>query len=260
MHMTSFFHHLREAFDQTTCVWRKPVTWTGLASLWALFVVAGPFGTGAESIPFRVIYWGIMMTVSFFVGTFVGHALLLRLRKLPSMGEIVIMSVITGFVVAHLVIGLDVLIRGSSNGLARHGHEEGLIVVAFCVVISAAAFLFDATIRLIDGKSGPRLLARTPEATRGELISVSGDGRYVEVVTSAGSSRVLMRLCDAISETQPVDGVLIHRSHWVALDHVRALETHQGRKQVLLSDGRRLPVSRSGEDALADMGAGAEQV
>lgn len=68
---------------------------------------------------------------------------------------------------------------------------------------------------------------------------------YVEVTTQKGSALVLLRLADAIAETRGIDGLQIHRSHWVARDAVKALKRVEGRPMIETTSGALLPVSRS---------------
>jgi DNA-binding LytR/AlgR family response regulator len=68
---------------------------------------------------------------------------------------------------------------------------------------------------------------------------------YVEIHTDKGKSLILMRLSDAIAETEGVDGVRIHRSHWVAKQAISAVRRVDGRVVVQLATGDMLPVSRS---------------
>ena len=56
---------------------------------------------------------------------------------------------------------------------------------------------------------------------------------------------LLMRLGDAMAETDNVPGVQIHRSHWVALDGVSAVKRQSGKVMVETRAGDYLPVSRS---------------
>src|SRR5690606_17132350 len=68
----------------------------------------------------------------------------------------------------------------------------------------------------------PAVLNRLPHHLRGRLIYMSMQDHYVDVHTDRGNALVLMRLGDAIAETGATPGLQIHRSHWVALDAVRA--------------------------------------
>ncbi|MCW1932118.1 LytTR family DNA-binding domain-containing protein [Pararhodobacter zhoushanensis] len=88
-------------------------------------------------------------------------------------------------------------------------------------------------------------MARLPLDKRGALISLSVQDHYVEVVTLRGRELLLMRLSDAIAETGGDVGLQVHRSHWVALDQVRAARREGARGVLTLSDGREIPVSRT---------------
>ena len=74
------------------------------------------------------------------------------------------------------------------------------------------------------------------------------------MTTSAGSALLLMRLSDAIAEAGDTKGLQIHRSHWVALDAVRAVRRDGQRAVLTLTDGRDLPVSRANLDKVKAAG------
>ena len=84
-----------------------------------------------------------------------------------------------------------------------------------------------------------------PHPQRGKLLHLSVSDHYVDVVTDRGHALVLMRLSDAIRETGAVPGLQIHRAHRVALDAVRQVHRGNGKVALELSNGTRLPVSRS---------------
>ena len=76
------------------------------------------------------------------------------------------------------------------------------------------------------------------------LLALIVEAHYVDIVTERGKTLVLMRLADAIRETTGVPGLQIHRSHWVA--HAAVVKAHRadGKVQLELSNGLRLPISR----------------
>lgn len=91
----------------------------------------------------------------------------------------------------------------------------------------------------------PKLLSRIDAELRGRLIRVSGRNHHVEVVTDRGTATLLLRLSDALSELDGADGIQVHRSHWVALAAVTGAEKDGDKRMLVLSDGSRVPVSRS---------------
>lgn len=91
----------------------------------------------------------------------------------------------------------------------------------------------------------PKILDRLPKDMRGPLSHMSMADHYVEVHTDKGRSLILMRLSDAIAETEGVDGLQIHRSHWVAHAAISAIGRVDNRLVVQLATGQSLPVSRT---------------
>lgn len=85
--------------------------------------------------------------------------------------------------------------------------------------------------------------AALPPAIGTDVISVSADLHYLTVHTAAGKATIWFALRDAVAELGQ-RGLQIHRSHWVARDHVRRVRRSGGRWRIELSDGRHLPVSR----------------
>lgn len=89
-----------------------------------------------------------------------------------------------------------------------------------------------------------RFLQELRSHTAGDLISISSELHYVRVVTTDNEVMFLYNLRDAI-EQLPVDaGVQIHRSHWVSRTHIKELRRKNGNSECVLSNGRKLPVSR----------------
>nr|WP_285801574.1 LytTR family DNA-binding domain-containing protein [Falsiruegeria litorea] len=99
----------------------------------------------------------------------------------------------------------------------------------------------------IDTKGGSptAFFQRLPYELGNELISFTMRDHYVEVTTTKGKTLVLISLGDALEELGDYAGTQVHRSHWVAASASRGLERNDGKLFVKLSDGRRLPVSRT---------------
>ena len=57
-----------------------------------------------------------------------------------------------------------------------------------------------------------------------------------------------------MAEASPVDGVQVHRSHWVAWDAIAAVESADGRAVLRLKRGETIPVSRSHREKLEARG------
>jgi DNA-binding LytR/AlgR family response regulator len=90
----------------------------------------------------------------------------------------------------------------------------------------------------------PAILDRLPLDRRGALVALSAEDHYVRVVTRTGEALVLIRLADAMRETGDLPGLQVHRSHWVALDAVRAVRRSGDGAVLTLATGHELPASR----------------
>jgi hypothetical protein len=100
--------------------------------------------------------------------------------------------------------------------------------------------------------TGPRLLERVSQAKRGILYALESEDHYVRVHMDTGSELVLIRLRDAILETDGLEGLQVHRSWWVARQGV-AEPVQDGRSIVLnLKTGTQAPVARA---SVADLEA-----
>ena len=98
------------------------------------------------------------------------------------------------------------------------------------------------------------LLAALPRRLGREVIRLRMQDHYVEVHTPLGHELVLMRFRDALQEVAGMDGMQVHRSHWVARRAVATVRQHQGRTELRLRDGALVPVSRSFLPALRSAG------
>lgn len=89
-----------------------------------------------------------------------------------------------------------------------------------------------------------RFIEELRSRASGELISISSELHYVRVLTTDREVMFLYNLKDAIDELPAHSGVQIHRSHWVSKAHVREIVKKNGNSECILSNGKKLPVSR----------------
>ncbi len=93
----------------------------------------------------------------------------------------------------------------------------------------------------------PRLWHRLPKECHGEILHLSGRNHHVEVRTDQCKCRIRLRLRDAIAELDQIDGLCVHRSHWVAVAAIVGSEWNKRRPVLVLRDGTRVPVSQKYE-------------
>lgn len=94
-------------------------------------------------------------------------------------------------------------------------------------------------------KSTPVFLRNNPEIDPQDILAISAEDHYVNVITEKKSTLIHFRFSDCLSEMQNIDGLRIHRSHWAKKEAIEKVE-RQGRKTVItIKTGLTLPVSQT---------------
>lgn len=93
-------------------------------------------------------------------------------------------------------------------------------------------------------------LRRLPTALGRDLLALQMEDHYVRVHTALGSTLILLRLRDAVSELGEGAGLQVHRSWWVARDAVARIERDAGRMTLVLRNGLAVPVSKTWREAV----------
>lgn len=224
----------------------------------------GPFGT-YDQLPLaaRMAYWTAVVVATYLGGLAVVHfvAHFLYGEGGGNVMGYALAGALAGIPLAALVASINWLVFAESSGF---GFVTALpyTVAAAALVSALVAFLSQRlsaapAVAAPAGQSPPprpRLLDRLPTEKRGRIVRLSMQDHYVEVHTDRGSALILMRMSDAIAEIEGVDGLRIHRSHWVARDAVEAVERREGRLVLRLRGGVELPVSRSYAEAVRAAG------
>jgi LytTr DNA-binding domain len=141
-----------------------------------------------------------------------------------------------------------ILVFGLATAAIRWTMARESVVPASATQASSmgAARVADAAAATDDAEPvPPRLFSRLAAADAGQLIRLSARNHYVDVVTDKGTSSLLIRMADAIAELDGIDGLRVHRSHWVAAQAVRGHERKGDKRLLILADGARIPVSRN---------------
>lgn len=253
--------------------------WVVFAAVVFLFAVTGPFGT-FDQLPFhaRLGYWLVVQLLSWgialiFVSFFDNALESVWVHALPRMlTGAALAAVPTGVVVALV----DAAFVGAPVSAASIRRD---MVTALPVALALCLLAWMALVRRHEpaGEQPPivarpaeppgehprhaAILDRLPVEKRGRLVRLEVQDHYVLVVTGAGGEMVLMRLADAVRETAPVDGMQVHRSHWVAKDGIARLERRRGGKLVIVTtDGVVVPVSRANIAGVRNWIGGARRV
>ncbi|UZD89654.1 LytTR family DNA-binding domain-containing protein [Cognatishimia activa] len=236
-------------------------------SIWAIAsigsILAGPFGT-FESMSFasRCAYWPLVTTSSILLG-YLAHALT---RMVFDDGENTKSRMMAG-TLGTLFITTDVfwlsrLFSPERASSAPYLQLMGWVGFVFFAVLLARSIFMNAVLETSKSSVAtaielpphssitqvslkPRLMERLPELKDTEVLRLSANDHFVHVLTAAGEHPIRMRLRDAISEMDGVEGTLVHRSHWVAQSAMQGVLKEQGKVYLLLKNGDRVPVSRN---------------
>lgn len=227
-------------------------------------VTTGPFGTFVSmSFALRLIYWPIVVTGSIFLGYLSFAFARWICGDEDGLKRDAVQSVIGALLVTTSVwlFGLIAM----SPFVAPVGFVPLVFYVAFVfVAVTACRALLrrviqqNALIKAQALEAAPRqsappeiapdrplLAKRLNGAPIGEILRLTADNHFVEVVSDTGATSLRMRFRDAIAEMNGVQGGLVHRSHWVAYEAVEAAEKAQGKLVLRLRNGDEVPVSRS---------------
>jgi hypothetical protein len=224
---------------------------------WFLVTVAmtvtGPFSTyqqfGALG---RLAYWALVLGVAILFCTLAFHAAARWCAAHAFWLRLLLASAL--FTVLFLPVQWIIMLalRGPVMGL---GHMA-LVVAAAPLTLGLVKYLWLGPEVSWPHQTlpRPRILDRLSPENRGALLHLSVNDHYVEVLTDRGKSQILMRFSDAMCELDGVEGMQVHRSHWVARDAVQGSRRQNGKLFLLLIDGSEVPVSRGFQQAVTERG------
>ena len=213
------------------------------------------FGTGAP-LPLRLGYWiGVMLLAGLW-----SELCMWMVRRFvedrPWLLRYAVTVVAIGLPVTVLVWAVTGWVfMGHAYALR---HLPGMVwqVMLITAVLTAIAMVIDQKVATTEAGDGPpRFLDRLPPRLRGAAIhAVQAEDHYLRIHTDRGSDLILMRLSDAVTELEGLEGAQTHRSWWVARDAVRDVKRGDGRATLTLEGGLAVPVSRRHARALRAAG------
>ena len=228
-----------------------------------LFAISGPFGTLERfSLSGRLGYWLIIQAMTWFAALLtlalfnvtLGGTVRAPLQRIMLSALAMILPVSLA-----LVLGNALLIGSGGTFLSDLGAAIASSA-PLCVIFSLLNWLasgasgkgFTSVSAEEANRAQPdtaQILTRLPPEKRGKLLRLAALDHYVEVTTERGSTLLLMRLSDAIAECAPVEGLQVHRSHWVAKDAMAGRAEKNGKLLIISKDGHQIPVSRNHRQA-----------
>ena len=222
----------------------------------------GPFGTYSRGLPHRLVFWTLVVVISVLMAgwfTRLAHRLV-GLRR-PWLRDLVIVGLMTAFF-TPVLIGLSVQLMdvkvASLDDMVTF--PQFVAIISLCVTTSRRIITrrwpgasrtpvseADAAAEPSSPEPAPqaRLMRRLPDGFEGPILRLAVEDHFVDVIAPGDTQRLRMRFADAIDEMDPIEGFCTHRSHWVAREAVERVDREGGRLFVVLTNGDRVPVSRT---------------
>jgi hypothetical protein len=89
-----------------------------------------------------------------------------------------------------------------------------------------------------------KMIARLPARIGRDIICLEMEDHYVRVHTALGDAMIHMRMADAAQELEGIDGMIVHRSFWVARGAITGWSREGKTLTLTLSNGKSIPVAR----------------
>ena len=230
-----------------------------IAAAAAVFLaVSGAFGTGHLPFGLRLAYWAGTLSVGTVWGGLVTH---FAFPARDANTNPWLRTVLYALVIAAPLTGLVWLVNTrllhspiAASALASLFVSVALETLAITAV-NVLAGRRPAGAEAQAGPAPPRFLERLPARLRGaELWAVESEDHYLRLHTSQGQDLILLRLGDAVTELEGIEGAQVHRSWWVARDAIVQARRGEGRATLTLKDGSEVPVSRTYARLLRERG------
>ncbi|MCF6301954.1 MAG: LytTR family transcriptional regulator [Devosiaceae bacterium] len=231
-------------------------TWAIIGMVTLILGFSGPFQTySLLAFGPRLAYWAVMGVASFWVGSFFGTWAFYASKNWKTIYAIQFVAI--GFAAGIPVAIVVIILNQVALNYGFNDPKAMLTLAAYCIGIAMAitgVFHFYKESATKKAPEPAKVLLRIPVEKRGKLISMSVQDHYVEIVTSRGTHLALVRLSDAISETEGTKGFQIHRSHWVAENAIKSIQRKNGKVFLVAENLLELPVSRTYVKVLKESG------
>jgi DNA-binding LytR/AlgR family response regulator len=237
--------------------WLRNLAIAAAAGLFLAF--SGAMQTGEQPLWQRIVYWVPLMIA----GAFLGHGVAQLIASAPRLtaskwvfGTALAISISLPITVV-VWLYTNVMFGSSMDASALPGLFLSVLVIsaAMTAIMIGVNWPGRVTHAGPDAPTTPRFHQRLPPKLAGASVhAVSAEDHYLRVHTSRGNDLILMRLSDAITELEGVEGAQTHRSWWVAKDAVEGVRREGDRVILILKGGAEAPVSRPNVRALREAG------
>jgi len=241
--LPSTLRQLRKTFTNKTVL-------LSYLAVTAMCIIAGPFSTYQNvSLGVRIPYWAGVVAFCFVVSILLQQLIIHgKLHDKWPIPARILTGLVIAVIIAVFLFALNTFVFGDIEDLPGLTDYLALTVPISLAITGLIALMYSrshlADIETLNEK-GVTFLRRLPVHLGQDLYYLSVQDHYVEAVTAKGSHLVLMRFGDAVEELDGLDGLQIHRSHWIAKSAVTGVKRENGKLLVEMRNGIKLPISRS---------------
>lgn len=224
-----------------------------MLALGVVLGLIGPFGTFAIPDAPRIAYWmsfavigyaiyrpmiivGDWLNDRFQMSRIIGAGMALALSAMPMT-----------FIVAWLFSGFDVSRALRWDGLGLLYFQVwliGFLVTGFFqLLFPKTSIPTESAGDSLPDTNDPIFLTRLPLGF-GPIYALRGEDHYVRAIGKTREELILIRLRDAMTELNGIDGMAVHRSWWVAQSAVKSIRRDGRALSLILRSGHEVPVAR----------------
>jgi ABC-type multidrug transport system fused ATPase/permease subunit len=229
-------------------------TLSAILGLGTFLAILGPYGSAAFGWPWIWVYWTGLMALGWLAGIGIGEGLDRWASHWPETTRYIVASFLVAIPVT-IAVAIIQIVNGNDLNLL----EYALLYILVWVVSAGVTVLTWLTARRkaddAERKIGRALLDKLPhKLRRATVLALESEDHYLRVHTDVGDALILIRLTDAITAVETLEGARTHRSWWVAKDAVETVSRGDGRAVLTLSNGVEAPVSRTYSAKLREAG------
>ncbi len=218
-----------------------------------LLGISGAFGTLEMPLSARMIYWCSSIVFCTLIANLVATILEFAIdsEAKPLIYHAVFLAILA-LVLPFVIVGFNHL--ALKTELSWKSYKYLFIPVFAISIFMTILHFFIERIPLQShaiapiesaAASRPKIFDRLEIRYRNaNIFAVKSEDHYLRIFTSLGEAMILLRLYDAITELEGIEGVQTHRSWWVAIDAIDRLEKDYGKNRFILKSGIEVPISR----------------
>jgi hypothetical protein len=208
----------------------------------------GPFGSFNFPLFERLIYWFVLFNLGYII-YFYAYKLsdwVFKNKQPPILLSYIFPSIVS-------TVPISILVVIASSYFSNHSLFSPKYLLLVMPNVFILGVIIDATMKLvhkhhepvgIEDIPGENFINRLPKNIGQNLICISMEDHYLLAYTDLGNHMMLMRMKDAMIELKEYPGFQVHRSYWIASEHVSHSIKNLRKNILVMSNDMEIPVSR----------------